>query len=121
MKKFSKEKLVFCTVSYLIEDFSPSIKQGKQSISLEPGGQFELSGAPLETLHQTCAEVNSHLYQVIGHTILTLSVFVFTSYPLLRVMDLFWYISFESLILATQLQVTFFVVSAVKSTNTFCS
>lgn len=42
------------------------IAQGKQSISLEPGGQFELSGAPLETLHQTCAEVNSHLYQVRG-------------------------------------------------------
>jgi len=40
------------------------VGQGKQSISLEPGGQFELSGAPLETLHQTCAEVNSHLYQV---------------------------------------------------------
>ncbi|KAG0473305.1 hypothetical protein HPP92_015162 [Vanilla planifolia] len=40
------------------------LKQGKQNISLEPGGQFELSGAPLETLHQTCAEVNSHLYQV---------------------------------------------------------
>ncbi|CAD6273081.1 unnamed protein product [Miscanthus lutarioriparius] len=40
------------------------LKQGKQSISLEPGGQFELSGAPLETLHQTCAELNSHLYQV---------------------------------------------------------
>ncbi|KAK4802294.1 hypothetical protein SAY86_000497 [Trapa natans] len=40
------------------------LKQGKQRISLEPGGQFELSGAPLETLHQTCAEVNSHLYQV---------------------------------------------------------
>lgn len=39
-------------------------EQGKQSISLEPGGQFELSGAPLETVHQTCAEVNSHLYQV---------------------------------------------------------
>ncbi|XP_047165992.1 glutamate--cysteine ligase, chloroplastic-like [Vigna umbellata] len=45
------------------------LKQGKQSISLEPGGQFELSGAPLETLHQTCAEVNSHLYQV-GHMFL---------------------------------------------------
>ncbi|XP_016172502.1 glutamate--cysteine ligase, chloroplastic-like [Arachis ipaensis] len=29
------------------------LKQGKQSISLEPGGQFELSGALLETLHQT--------------------------------------------------------------------
>ncbi|KAJ4977304.1 hypothetical protein NE237_002410 [Protea cynaroides] len=40
------------------------LKQGKQNISLEPGGQFELSGAPVETLHQTCAEVNSHLYQV---------------------------------------------------------
>ncbi|KAL3619287.1 glutamate--cysteine ligase [Castilleja foliolosa] len=40
------------------------LKQGNQSISLEPGGQFELSGAPVETLHQTCAEVNSHLYQV---------------------------------------------------------
>lgn len=35
-----------------------------QNISLEPGGQFELSGAPLQTLHQTCAEVNNHLYQV---------------------------------------------------------
>lgn len=31
------------------------------SISLEPGGQFELSGAPLETIHQTCAETNQHL------------------------------------------------------------
>ncbi|XP_002965328.2 glutamate--cysteine ligase, chloroplastic [Selaginella moellendorffii] len=40
------------------------LKQDGQSISLEPGGQFELSGAPLETVHQTCAEVNSHLYQV---------------------------------------------------------
>lgn len=35
-----------------------------QSVTLEPGGQFELSGAPVTTLHQTCAEVNSHLYQV---------------------------------------------------------
>src|SRR5271170_3704905 len=34
------------------------------SISLEPGGQFELSGAPLATLHQTCAEVHEHLRQV---------------------------------------------------------
>ena len=33
------------------------------SITLEPGGQFELSGAPLETLHQTCNEVNTHLAQ----------------------------------------------------------
>jgi glutamate--cysteine ligase len=34
------------------------------SITLEPGGQFELSGAALETLHQTCAEVHEHLAQV---------------------------------------------------------
>src|SRR3979490_2207360 len=36
------------------------------SITLEPGGQFELSGAPLETLHQTCGEVHEHLRQVRG-------------------------------------------------------
>ena len=34
------------------------------SITLEPGGQFELSGAPLETVHETCDEVNTHLAQV---------------------------------------------------------
>ncbi len=34
------------------------------SVSLEPAGQFELSGAPLETLHQTCAETGRHLEQV---------------------------------------------------------
>lgn len=34
------------------------------SITLEPGGQFELSGAPLRTIHETCNEVNTHLTQV---------------------------------------------------------
>jgi glutamate--cysteine ligase len=34
------------------------------TISLEPAGQLELSGAPLETLHQTCAEAGRHLAQV---------------------------------------------------------
>ncbi|MBF0335594.1 MAG: glutamate--cysteine ligase [Alphaproteobacteria bacterium] len=34
------------------------------SVSLEPGGQLELSGAPVETVHQTCAEVTQHLRQV---------------------------------------------------------
>jgi glutamate--cysteine ligase len=34
------------------------------SISLEPAGQFELSGAPLENLHQTCAETGRHLQQI---------------------------------------------------------
>jgi hypothetical protein len=38
--------------------------QDGQSVTLEPGGQFELSGATVDTLHKTCAEVNSHLYQV---------------------------------------------------------
>src|SRR5262249_7943716 len=33
------------------------------SLSLEPGGQFELSGAPLKSIHETCAEVNTHLAQ----------------------------------------------------------
>lgn len=31
------------------------------AISLEPGGQFELSGAPLRTIHETCRETNDHL------------------------------------------------------------
>lgn len=34
------------------------------SITLEPGGQLELSGALLDNLHQTCSEVNTHLAQV---------------------------------------------------------
>ena len=33
------------------------------SLSLEPGGQFELSGAPLETVHQCDAELEEHLRQ----------------------------------------------------------
>ncbi|MFD9901721.1 glutamate--cysteine ligase [Mesorhizobium sp. NPDC059025] len=37
---------------------------GQGAISLEPGGQFELSGAPLESIHQTCREGNAHLAQV---------------------------------------------------------
>lgn len=34
------------------------------NVSLEPGGQLELSGAPLETIHETCDEVNVHLKEV---------------------------------------------------------
>ena len=34
------------------------------SVSLEPAGQFELSGAPLDNLHETCAETGRHLDQV---------------------------------------------------------
>ncbi|GGB52936.1 glutamate--cysteine ligase [Roseibium aquae] len=37
---------------------------GGGAISIEPGGQFELSGAPLDNLHQTCREANQHLAHV---------------------------------------------------------
>src|SRR6186997_1602592 len=37
---------------------------GGGAISLEPGGQFELSGAPVETVHQTPSELMAHLAQV---------------------------------------------------------
>ena len=38
------------------------------TVSLEPGGQFELSGAPLETIHQTHAETTDHLAEVAAVT-----------------------------------------------------
>ena len=52
--------------------WAPVVEAGKiiglekdgANVSLEPGGQFELSGAPLETIHETCDEVNEHLLQV---------------------------------------------------------
>lgn len=53
-------------------DWEPIQENGKTialahagcAITLEPGGQFELSGAPLDNLHQTCSEVHTHLAQV---------------------------------------------------------
>ena len=52
--------------------WSPILEDGKVialagadgTISLEPAGQLELSGAPLATLHDTCAEAGRHLEQV---------------------------------------------------------
>jgi len=41
-----------------------ALKRDDASVSLEPGGQLELSGAPLENVHETCAEVNKHLREV---------------------------------------------------------
>ena len=41
-----------------------ALKGADGAISLEPAGQLELSGAPLENLHQTCAETGRHLEQV---------------------------------------------------------
>ncbi|MEM1420739.1 MAG: glutamate--cysteine ligase [Pseudomonadota bacterium] len=40
------------------------LTKGGANVSLEPGGQLELSGAPLETIHQTCEETNQHLAEV---------------------------------------------------------
>jgi glutamate--cysteine ligase len=37
---------------------------GTAAISLEPGGKFELSGAPVDTVHETAAEINAHLAQL---------------------------------------------------------
>jgi glutamate--cysteine ligase len=41
-----------------------ALTQDNGAITLEPGGQFELSGAPVRTIHETCAEVHTHLHQV---------------------------------------------------------
>ena len=49
----------------VLEDGKPiALTMGGASITLEPGGQFELSGETVETLHQTCHEVTQHLAQV---------------------------------------------------------
>lgn len=40
------------------------LEKNGANVSLEPGGQLELSGAPLETIHETCDEVNAHLRDV---------------------------------------------------------
>jgi glutamate--cysteine ligase len=37
------------------------LSRGGASVSLEPGGQFELSGAPLESVHDICVEIGAHL------------------------------------------------------------
>jgi glutamate--cysteine ligase len=37
---------------------------GTAAITLEPGGQFELSGAAVETVHETASEIHAHLAQV---------------------------------------------------------
>ncbi|MGG6462250.1 glutamate--cysteine ligase [Solilutibacter silvestris] len=41
-----------------------ALTQGMASVTLEPAGQLELSGAPLETIHDTCREVGTHLNEV---------------------------------------------------------
>lgn len=41
-----------------------ALELGRCHITLEPGGQLELAGAPLETIHEACDEVHTHLAQV---------------------------------------------------------
>ncbi len=41
-----------------------ALERGLANVSLEPGGQFELSGAPLETIHDICEETGQHLQEV---------------------------------------------------------
>ncbi len=41
-----------------------ALERGGASVSLEPGGQFELSGAPLKDLHEICDETGRHLMEV---------------------------------------------------------
>jgi glutamate--cysteine ligase len=59
----------------LVENYhwQPVLEKGKTiallddtgaSVTLEPGGQLELSGALLDNIHDTCREVNTHLRQV---------------------------------------------------------
>ena len=42
----------------------PALKKNNEQISLEPGGQIELSGAQLENIHQTCNETSNHLNEL---------------------------------------------------------
>ncbi|OYU18907.1 MAG: glutamate--cysteine ligase [Rhodobacteraceae bacterium PARR1] len=42
------------------------LKRGGATVSLEPGGQFELSGAAVENLNETAAELQNHLDEVRG-------------------------------------------------------
>ena len=49
----------------VVEGNNPiALLRNKASITLEPGGQFELSGAPLKTVHETAAENSRHLREV---------------------------------------------------------
>jgi len=45
-------------------DHLVALELGQCHITLEPGGQLELAGAPVETVHDVCDEVHTHLKQV---------------------------------------------------------
>ena len=41
-----------------------ALSRDRESITLEPGGQMELSGAPLDNIHETCEETTNHLKEL---------------------------------------------------------
>ncbi|MGH8212693.1 MAG: glutamate--cysteine ligase, partial [Rhodanobacteraceae bacterium] len=47
-------------------DLPIALSRGLASVTLEPAGQLELSGAPVATIHDTCCEVHEHLEDVRG-------------------------------------------------------
>jgi len=71
---YEGERSIFAVLDGLRQryDWAPVEEAGKliglekdgANVSLEPGGALELSGAPVETIHQTCDEVNIHLAEV---------------------------------------------------------
>ena len=71
---YSGERSILTVLEGLRDEYgwSPILEAGNliglskngANVSLEPGGQLELSGAPLETIHETCDEVNTHLREV---------------------------------------------------------
>ena len=72
---YDGERGIRAILAALADDFDwdPVLEDGQPialldetgaSITLEPGGQLELSGALLDNIHQTCTEVNTHLKQV---------------------------------------------------------
>ena len=61
IKEFLKEITKYGWKPVLENDNIISLKKDNQSITLEPGGQIELSGAPLKDIHSACKETNQHL------------------------------------------------------------
>ena len=61
IEKFLNEISRFGWEKIIEEDRVIGLKKDKQSITLEPGGQIELSGAPLNNIHSACKETNEHL------------------------------------------------------------
>ena len=77
--KYEGDAGIETILHYLAENYQMTLikEQGKYialqtndgaSISLEPGGQFELSGNIVETIHQSCTETNKHLKQMLDVT-----------------------------------------------------